>query len=91
LRAESLPKAAFPGARLWGFAIVTSGRGKVGEGFDPDAKRGRVEIVCEMQGGGRMLREACPISWSEPSSFYRHLPTTLILVTRHHSLHSPHD
>jgi len=22
--------------------------GKVGEGFDPDAKRGRVEIVCEM-------------------------------------------
>jgi len=23
-------------------------RKKVGEGFDPDAKRGRVEIVCEM-------------------------------------------
>ena len=25
LRAESLPKAAFPGGRLWGFAIATSG------------------------------------------------------------------
>jgi len=28
--------------------MATNGRGKVGEGFDPDAKRGRVEIVCEM-------------------------------------------
>jgi len=36
----------------------------VGEGFDPEAKRGRVEIVCKMLGGGRSLREACPISWS---------------------------
>ena len=48
LRAESLPKASFPGGRLWGFAIAASTRGKVGEGFGPDAKRGRVEIVCEM-------------------------------------------
>ena len=48
LRAESLPKASFPGGRLWGFAMVTSRSGKVGEGFDPDAKRGKVEIVCEM-------------------------------------------
>jgi len=48
LRAESRPKAAFPGGRLWGFAMATNGRGKVGEGFGPDAKRGRVEIVCEM-------------------------------------------
>jgi len=48
LRAESLPKAAFPGGRLWGSAMVTKGRGKVGEGFGPDAKRGKVEIVCEM-------------------------------------------
>jgi len=28
LRAESQPKAAFPGGRLWGFAMGTSGRGK---------------------------------------------------------------
>jgi len=48
LRAESLPKASFPGGRLCGFAMVASSGGKVGEGFDPDAKRGRVEIVCEM-------------------------------------------
>jgi len=48
LRAESLPKAAFPGGRLWGSAIATRGRGKVGEVFDPDAKRGEVEIVCKM-------------------------------------------
>jgi len=48
LRAESLPKASFPGGRLWGFAIAASGRGEVGEGFDPDAKRGKVVIVCEM-------------------------------------------
>jgi len=48
LRAESLPKASFPGGRLWGFAIAVSRRGKVGEEFDPDAKRGKVEIVCEM-------------------------------------------
>ena len=48
LRAESRPKAGFPGGRLWGFAMATNRRGKVGEGFDPDAKRGRVEFVCEM-------------------------------------------
>jgi len=48
LRAESLPKATFPGGRLWGSVMATRGRGKVGEGFDPDAKRGKVEIVCEM-------------------------------------------
>jgi len=28
----------------------------------------------------RLLRED-PISWSKPSSLYRHLPTTLTLVT----------
>jgi len=48
LRAESLLKAVFPGGRLWGFAIAASRRGKVGEEFDQDAKRGKVEIVCEM-------------------------------------------
>ena len=48
LRAESLPKAAFPGGRLWGFAMKASEPRKVGEGFVPDAKRGKVEIVCEM-------------------------------------------
>jgi len=48
LRAESLPKATFPGGRLWGFAIAASRRGKEGEEFDLDAKRGKVEIVCEM-------------------------------------------
>jgi len=35
-----------------------SKRGEVGEGFDPDAKRAEVEVVCEMWGGGRSLREA---------------------------------
>jgi len=89
LRAESRPKAAFPGGRLWGFAMATNRRGKVGEGFDPDTKQGRVEIVCEMWGGGRSLREACPIHWSEPSALYRHLPTTLTLVTHHLALHKP--
>jgi len=48
LRAQSLPKASFPGGRLWGFAIAASRRGKVGEEFDPDPKRGKVEIVGEM-------------------------------------------
>ena len=41
------------------FAMVTSRRGKAGEGFDPDAKQGKVEIVCEMSGGGKGLPEAC--------------------------------
>ena len=48
LRAEILPKAAFPGGRVWGFAMRASERAEVGQGFDPDAKRGRVEFVCEM-------------------------------------------
>ena len=48
MRAESLPKASFTGGRLWGFDIAASRLGKVGEGFGPDAKRGRVEVVCEM-------------------------------------------
>jgi len=64
LRAEGLPKAAFPGGRPSGSAMTTRGRGKVGQGFDPDAKRGKVEIVCEMWGGGRSLQEAWPIPWS---------------------------
>jgi len=68
LRAESLPKASFPGGRLWGFAMRASERGDVGEGFDPDAKRGEVEIVCEMWGGGlgKSLREA----WLSLSPFF---------------------
>jgi len=45
---ESLQKAWFPVGRLWGFAIAASRRGKVGEGFAPDTKRGKVEIVCDM-------------------------------------------
>jgi len=32
-------------------------------------------------GGGEMVR--VPVPWSEPSAFYTHLPTTLILVTHH--------
>jgi len=44
LRAESLPKAAFPGGRLCGFAMAARSGGKVGEGFVADAKRGRVEV-----------------------------------------------
>jgi len=38
-------------------------------------------------GGGEMVRG--PISWSEPSALYRHLPTTLTLVTHHLALHKP--
>jgi len=30
-----------------------------------------------------------PISWSKPSALYRHLPTTLSLVTHHFVLHNP--
>jgi len=49
LRADILSKAELPG-RIWcGSAIrVSEGGEEVGEGFDPDAKRGKVEIVCEM-------------------------------------------
>jgi len=36
-------------------------------------------------GGGEMVR--VPIPWSEPSALYRHLPTTLTLVTHHLALH----
>ena len=36
----------------------------------------------------RWLRED-PISWSEPSTLYRHLLTTLTLVTHHLVLHKP--
>ena len=38
-------------------------------------------------GGGEMVRG--PTSWSEPSALYRHLPTTLTLVTHHLGLHKP--
>ena len=48
LRAESLPKASVPGGRLWGFAMKARKRGEVGEEFDPDTKRPKVEILCEM-------------------------------------------
>ena len=37
-------------------------------------------------GGGEMVRG--PISWLEPSPFYRHLLTTLTLVTHHLALHT---
>ena len=42
LRAERLPKAVFPGGSWCGFAIVARRRGKVGEEFVPEAKRGKV-------------------------------------------------
>ena len=41
-----------------------SERGKVGGGFDPDAKRGKVDKYVKCRGGGGSLREGCPISWS---------------------------
>jgi len=34
-----------------------------------------------------MVRDT--ISWSQPSALYRHLPTTLTLVTHHLALHKP--
>jgi len=42
LSAESLPKAVLPGGSWCWFAIEARRRGKVGEGFVPDAKRGKV-------------------------------------------------
>jgi len=33
--------------------------------------------------GGVVAMVRAPISWSEPSALYRHLPTTLTLVTHH--------
>jgi len=47
-RADMLPKAGFHGGMWWGFAMRVSSRGEVGEGFDQDAKWGKVLIVCEM-------------------------------------------
>jgi len=47
-RAETLPEPSFPRKRVWGFAIDARRRDKVGEGFCPDPKQGRVEMVCEM-------------------------------------------
>jgi len=37
--------------------------------------------------GGVVAMVHVPISWSEPSALYRHLPTTLTLVTHHLALH----
>jgi len=54
LRAKRLPRASFPWERLWGFAMMPSSRGKVGEGFDPDASGGKVDIVCENVGGKKV-------------------------------------
>ena len=48
LRADILPRAGCPRGILWGSAMKASRRGKVSEGFDPDAKRGKVVQVCEM-------------------------------------------
>jgi len=45
-----------------GSQLRRAGVGTVGKGFNPDAKRGTVEIVCKMRGGGRGLRHA----WSYP-------------------------
>ena len=41
----------------------------------------RVVEISIAGGGGEMVRVA--ISWSEPSTFYRYLPTTLTQVTHH--------
>ena len=48
MRADILPKAGLPGGIWWGSAMRAKERAEVGEGFVPDAKRGKVEIVCEM-------------------------------------------
>jgi len=47
--ADSLPKAVMPRGSWWGF-VIGHGRGvaKVGNGFDPDAKRGKVLRACKM-------------------------------------------
>jgi len=39
--------------------------------------------------GGVVAMVCGPIPWSEPSAFYRHLPTTLTLVTYPLALHKP--
>jgi len=48
LRADILPKAGLPRGIWRESAMRAKERGEVGEGFVPDAKRGKVEIVCEM-------------------------------------------
>jgi len=54
-----MPKAGLPRGIWCGSALAASEPGEVGTGFDLDAKRGKVEIVCEMYGEGGSLREAC--------------------------------
>jgi len=39
--------------------------------------------------GGVVAIVRAPIPWSEPSALYRHLPTTLTLVTHYLALHNP--
>jgi len=48
LRAESLPKAAFPGGRLWGFAMVTKGEEKWARGLFRTQSGVESRFVCEM-------------------------------------------
>jgi len=55
----------------------------VGES-DDDSRGVEISIA---GGGAEMVRG--PISWSEPSALYSHLPTTLTLVTYHLALHKP--
>ena len=45
------------------------------------------ELGCYL--GSRVVRGAGPIPWSEPSTLYRHLLTTLPLVTHHLPLDNP--
>jgi len=44
-------------------------------------------VEISIAGGGQEMVRA--ISWSEPSTLYRHPPTTLTLVTHHIMLHKP--
>jgi len=40
-----MPKAGFPGDSWWGSAMRASELGKVGQGFVPEAKRGKEGTV----------------------------------------------
>jgi len=45
----------------------------------------RLYVKC--RGGEEVCEKRGPISWLKPSSLYRHLLTTLTLVTHHLALH----
>jgi len=46
-------------------------------------------LFVKCRGGEEVCEKRGPIPWSVPSALYRHLPTTLTLLTHHLALHKP--